>query len=163
MRRGNLIFAICWFIGATTLPVAATTTTVTLTSDPHWLAVADVDSDGHLDIVVAATESEVAETWQIVTIRGYGNGTFYSAQYKDLVLDDNTNDVSALGIGLAGGDANLDAFFLIQHPPRLTKCTGCTATAMGHSGAKVDGTWRRNLRVCRSLIAMAMALSMPPM
>jgi hypothetical protein len=97
MRRGNLIFAICWFIGATTLPVAATTTTVTLTSDPHWLAVADVDSDGHLDIVVLTYNKLWVST-------GNRDGTFNTATSTTVA-----SNAKALALADLDGDGDLDA------------------------------------------------------
>lgn len=79
-----LMNVLCW---ASPL-IAATTVTVTLTSYPEEVAIVDVNGDGKRDIFALADEPESAQSWQIVTIRGNGNGTFSSPQYKDLVLDD---------------------------------------------------------------------------
>lgn len=120
MRRGVVLGSVFLLMGVIGLgaPFAwATTTTVTLTSYPYWLAIADMDTDGHLDIVAATTDSTASENWQIVVVRGYGNGTFYSAQYEDLVIEEDTHEISALGVGLAGGDTDPDVFFIVQNPP----------------------------------------------
>lgn len=120
MRRGvflSSVLLLLGVIGSTTPSLSATTVTITLTSYPEEIAITDVNNDGHRDIVAVADDPENSESWQIITVRGYGNGTFYPAQYKDLVIDDNTNELPAMGIGLASGDTIPDVFFLIKNPP----------------------------------------------
>lgn len=120
MQRWVWLLAILMLMsvmGVATPSVAATTTTVTLTSYPYQVTIADVDRDGHLDIVAVAIDTDVSENWQMVTVRGYGNGTFYPAQYKDLLTDEQAHQLAGMGVGLASGDANPDVFFIMQDPP----------------------------------------------
>jgi hypothetical protein len=139
MKYKLTLLSVLWLLGIVGIiapSVLATTTTVTLTGEPHWLAIADVNGDGHLDIVAAATDSESTENWQLVAVRGYGNGTFYPAQYRTLELDENANEISALGMGFASGDTNPDVFFLVQHPPDFDRVYRSDGNGDGTFGPK---------------------------
>lgn len=95
----------------------ATINIVQLADYPVVLAIADINHDGHLDIVTAADDIDGDEEWHLVALRGYGNGTYYSAQTNDLNLADDEYTISAIKIGVLGGDSHPDVAYLVQGPP----------------------------------------------
>jgi hypothetical protein len=97
----------------------AATVTVQMGQYPSVITVADVDNDGHKDIIAAADDSSGGLTWMLNVLRGYGNttgyvGQFHAVQTKDLALDDDVYTLNAIGVGNAAGDSYPDVFFLAQ-------------------------------------------------
>jgi hypothetical protein len=71
---------------------------------PQWVAIADVNKDGHLDLVTADSGQGIS------VLLGKGNGTFQAPVFYSDVLNGSGVGVGANGVAIAdlNGDGNLD-------------------------------------------------------
>jgi hypothetical protein len=97
--------------------VGYATTTTQLDYGVEWVAVGDVNGDGHRDVVAMTDDCDGDETWKIVALRGQGNGTFSAPQVRTLALDDYQHVISGFALGDIDYDGQLDAVWLDQYAP----------------------------------------------
>ena len=102
-------------------------------SDPHSVAVADVNGDGKPDLVVANVFGISAETGGIGVLLGNGNGTFRPAMSLD------SGAVNAVSVKIA--DVNRDGIpdLVVANECNLTDCTSGVVSVLLGNG---NGTFR---------------------
>ena len=103
------------------------------------LAIADVNGDGHADVVVATASSGAKSTVALQVFPGKGDGTFGTAVESDTTLDDLYYMEFGPSLALADitGDGKLDAVLLLNDAGQTTTTAGLgvmTATGDGAGG-----------------------------
>lgn len=111
-----LISSLVW-LGFGLCQTGHATTITQLDYGLEWIAVADINGDGSLDVVAMADDFQGDETWKIVALRGQGNATFSPAQVRTLALDDYQHEISSFALGDLDADGKTDAVWLDQYAP----------------------------------------------
>jgi hypothetical protein len=92
----------------------STSGSLPLNTFPQWVAIADVNKDGHLDLVTA--DAGNAGGGGISVLLGNGNGTFQAPVFYSDVLNGSGVGLQANGVAIAdlNGDGNLDVVTAAQ-------------------------------------------------
>src|SRR5205823_4684058 len=112
-------------------------------SVPIVLLLADADGDGHLDIVTANSDSNLAT---VGILRGQGNGAF--VQLSEFVAGVGLDDVVAadlngdgkIDIATANFEEPADVWVLLNNCIRPATHSGVTAQASGTAGSSFSFT-----------------------
>src|SRR5580693_8506613 len=97
-------------------PVANDELVIPVGKGPGTVVLADVNHDGHLDILVANVESET-----LSVLLGDGKGHFVAAQGASIATGKAPNDIA---VGDFNGDGNLDLVIANTGTPYLTILLG---------------------------------------